>query len=166
MWVRWRSVADPGCLSRVRFFSSRIPDTGLTRSRIQIRIKKFKYHIFYPEMKKLILSSQIRSGMFIPDPWLRILDLEFLPSRIPVPYPGSRGEKTGSRIRNTVSIVAVWIRKYFFKIRICGSVILNYGSGFRRPNNNWSGVSCSGFNLNIFVAIEKKMICQIGTIVP
>jgi hypothetical protein len=38
-----RSVADPGCLSRIRFFfPSRIPDPRLKRSWIRIRIKEFK----------------------------------------------------------------------------------------------------------------------------
>jgi hypothetical protein len=38
-------IPDPGsgCLSRIRLFS--IPDPGLTRSRIRIRIKEFKYFL-------------------------------------------------------------------------------------------------------------------------
>jgi hypothetical protein len=35
------SVADPGCLSRVRIFT--IPDPGSKRFRIRICIKEFKY---------------------------------------------------------------------------------------------------------------------------
>jgi hypothetical protein len=46
------------------------------------------------------------------------------------------------------------IRKYFLRLGIRGSVILNYGSG--RPIMNPAG---SGSYLDIFVAVEK--ICQI-----
>ncbi len=72
------SVADPGCLSRIRilFFPSRI------------RIKEFKYFSLKNMVSEL---SEIWSGLLIPD-----LDPEFLH----IPGPGSRGQKgTGSRIR-------------------------------------------------------------------
>jgi hypothetical protein len=36
------SVADPGCLSRIRIFPSRIPDPESKRFRIRVRIKEFK----------------------------------------------------------------------------------------------------------------------------
>jgi hypothetical protein len=41
-------------------------------------------------------------------------------------YPGQRWSLLAAVLR---------IRKYFFRIRIRGAVILTYGSGFRRPNN-------------------------------
>jgi hypothetical protein len=51
------------------------------------------------------------------------------------------------------------IHKYFFLIRICRSVILNYGSGSRRPINYEHG------QIRIlsvhFVVTEKKICCQI-----
>ncbi len=93
-----RSVADPGCLSRIpgpTFFhpESRIririlsiPDPGF-----RIRIKEFKY--FNP--KNCFLSSRkydpgCSSRIRIPEP-----DPDFLP----IPDPRSRGQKgTGSRI--------------------------------------------------------------------
>ncbi len=70
------SVADPGCLSRIRFFhpGSWIPDMH-QRNSAQKMVSKI---------------SEIRSGLFIPDP-----DPDFLP----IPDPGYRGQKgTGSRI--------------------------------------------------------------------
>jgi hypothetical protein len=47
------------------------------------------------------------------------------------------------------TVPTMWIRKYCFRIRIRGSVILNYGSGHYR-------------DLAILVTIEK-ICCQIGT---
>jgi hypothetical protein len=76
------SVADPGCLSRIRIFPSRMgqKDSG---SRIPQRIKYF-------QPKKLFLSSQ----KYDPGCSSRIRVLIFF-------HPGSRGQKgTGSWIRN------------------------------------------------------------------
>jgi len=50
----------------------------------------------------------------------------------------------------------VWIRKNFFRILIRGSVILSYGSGSMLPVN--SHTDPSGSYLDIFVAIEKKIL--------
>ncbi len=67
------SVADPGCLSRIRFFPSRI------------LVKEFKY--FYPQ--KMVLSSK----KYDPGCSSRIRMLTFYPSRIqgskrhPIPDP-------------------------------------------------------------------------------
>jgi hypothetical protein len=47
------------------------------------------------------------------------------------------------------------ICEYLYRISVHGSVILNYGSGFRRPMNYGSGF---GSNLDIFVAIKKHVI--------
>jgi hypothetical protein len=47
-----RSVADPGCLSRIRLFPSRI------------RIKEFKYF----NTKKWSKLYELLYGLFIPDP--------------------------------------------------------------------------------------------------
>jgi hypothetical protein len=97
------SVADPGCLSRIRLFSipdpgselspSRIPDPNCLPPGSRIRIKEFKY--FNPQKtKKWFISSRKYDpgcSYRIPDP-----DADFLP----IPDPGSRGQKgTGSRIR-------------------------------------------------------------------
>jgi hypothetical protein len=49
----------------------------------------------------------------------------------------------------------LWIRKYFFLIRIRGSVILNYRFGSGRQINYRSGSY-----LDIFVAIGKNMFSQ------
>ncbi len=90
IYYHYNSVADQGCLSRIRIFS--IPDQKDSRSRIRIHITEFKY--FFP--KKFILNSRkydlgCSSPIRIPDP-----DLDFLP----IPDPGTRGQKgTGSRIR-------------------------------------------------------------------
>ncbi len=111
------SVADPGCLSRIpdptvfhpgsrnrtvsipdpgsELSQSRIPDANCLHPGSRIRIKEFKY--FNP--KKWFLSSRKYDpgcSSRIPDP-----DADLLP----IPDPGSRGQKgTGSRIliRNTV----------------------------------------------------------------
>ncbi len=72
------SVADPGCLSRIRLFS--IPDPGSELFPSWIRIKEFKY--FNP--KKWFLSSRKYDpgcSSRVPDP-----DADFLP----IPDPGSK----------------------------------------------------------------------------
>jgi hypothetical protein len=43
--IRFISVADPGCLSRIRIFPSRIQGQKDFGSRIRIRIKDFKYQV-------------------------------------------------------------------------------------------------------------------------
>jgi hypothetical protein len=77
------SVAGPGCLSR-------IPDPTFFHPGSRIRIKEFKY--FNPK-KWFLRSRKYDPGCssLTPD-----LDADFLP----IPDPGSRGQKgTGSRIR-------------------------------------------------------------------
>jgi hypothetical protein len=81
-------VADPGCLSRIRIFPSRIQDQKDSRSRIRIRIR-IKELIVFLTPKIVSKISEILSGMFIPDP-----DLAFLP----IPDPGVKKD-TGSRIQ-------------------------------------------------------------------
>ncbi len=77
------SVADPGGLSRIRLFPSRIPDPNFFHPGARILIKEFKY--FNPT--KWFLNFR----KYDPDP-------DFLP----IPDPRCRGQKgTGSRIRNT-----------------------------------------------------------------
>ncbi len=75
------SVADPGCLFRIRPFS--IPDPGSELSPSRIRIKEFKY--FNPKKaKKWFLSSRKYDpgcSSRIPDP-----DADFLP----IPDPGAK----------------------------------------------------------------------------
>jgi hypothetical protein len=51
-----RSVADPGCLYRIRIFTSRIQGQKYSGFLIRIRIKEFEY--FNPK----------NPGMNIPDP--------------------------------------------------------------------------------------------------
>jgi hypothetical protein len=58
-----------------------IPDPGLTRSRIRIRIKEFKYF----NSKNPNKFPKIRFGMFIPDPGSELF---------PIPDPGLK--QTGS----------------------------------------------------------------------
>jgi hypothetical protein len=85
------SVADPGCLSRIRLFSIPDPGSELFLSRIPD---------FNP--KKLFLSFMKHDpgcSSRIPDP-----DPDFLP----FPDPGSRGQKgtgSGIRIRHTSCIL-------------------------------------------------------------
>jgi hypothetical protein len=74
------SVADPGCLSRIRIFPSWIQGRKDSGSRIRIRINEFKY--FNP---KLFLGSR----KYDPECSSRIHILIF----IPIPDPGSRGQK-------------------------------------------------------------------------
>jgi hypothetical protein len=77
------SVADPECLSR-------IPDPTFFHPRSRIRIKEFKYF----NLKKWFLSSR----KYDPGCLSRIPDPD--PYFLPIPDPGSRGQKgTGSRIR-------------------------------------------------------------------
>jgi hypothetical protein len=88
------SVADPGCLPRIRIFS--IPDPGSEFFQSRIRIEEFKY--FCPKncfkVRGNIKYDQGCSSRFrIPDP-----DPDFLS----IPGPGSRAQKgTGSRMRIT-----------------------------------------------------------------
>ncbi len=80
LFIVRRSVADPGCLSRIQFFPSRI---RIFPSRIHI--KEFKY--FNP--KNFFLNSEIWSGLFIPDPgWGQ----KGTGSRIPDPQHWYAGE--------------------------------------------------------------------------
>ncbi len=74
------SVADPGCLSRIRIISSRIrifyiPDPGSASKNLSILTQTI--------VSKL---SEIWSGLFIPDP-----DPD--PDYLPIPDPWSRGQK-------------------------------------------------------------------------
>jgi hypothetical protein len=89
------SVADPGCLSRIRFFPSRIPNPGSKLSPPWIpdpgsALKNLS--ILTPKiLKKWFLSSK----MYDPGCASRIRMLTFYPSRIPdpgvkkAPDPGS-----------------------------------------------------------------------------
>jgi hypothetical protein len=56
---------------------------------------------------------------------------------------------TDTWYRTQPSVAVFWICKYFLRIRIRGSLILDYGSGSRRPINYRSGR---------FRAIEKKFV--------
>ncbi len=94
------SVADPGCLSRIRLFSipdrgsdvfpSRIPDPNCLHPGSRILIKEFKY--FYPQKsKKWFLSSKkYDPGCLsrIPDPGVK---------KAPNPGSGSATLVTGYR---------------------------------------------------------------------
>jgi hypothetical protein len=90
------SVADPGPAGS-DFFPSRIPDPNCLHPGSRIRIKEFKYFMYFNPKKWFLNSRKYEPGCSsrIPDP-----DDDFLP----IPDPGSRGQKgTGSRnrIRNT-----------------------------------------------------------------
>jgi hypothetical protein len=75
VWVIFS--ADPGCLSRIRLFSSRTLDPNCLHPGSRIRIKGFKY--FNPKkLKKWFLSS----GKYDPGCSSRIRMLTFYPSRI------------------------------------------------------------------------------------
>jgi hypothetical protein len=74
------------------FFPSRIPDPNFFHPGFRILIKEFKY--FYP--KKWFLSSR----KYDPGCSSRICIPDSDPDFLPIPDPGSRGQKgTGSRIR-------------------------------------------------------------------
>jgi hypothetical protein len=83
--LKFRSVADPGCLSRIRLFS--IPDPNFFHPVSRIRIKEFKY--INPKNGFEALGNMIRVCSS------RIRILTFYPSRIPdpgvkkAPDPGS-----------------------------------------------------------------------------
>ncbi len=87
--------------SRIRFFPSRIPDPGLTRSRLPDPCQTQRISVFFSH-KIDTQYSKIRSGMFIPDPgsWIWIF---FHPwSRIRISDPEiKKAPDPGSRIRNT-----------------------------------------------------------------
>ncbi len=55
-------------------------------------------------------------------------------------------------------IPVLWIRKFFYWIRIRGSVIMKYGSGSRRPIDYGSG--WIRILLDIFEAAEKKYVVK------
>jgi hypothetical protein len=75
------SVADPGCLSRIRFLSIPDPGTEFSHPRSRIRIKEFRY--FNPKNSFQTLRNMIR---FV-HPGSRIRILTFYPSRTPDPDP-------------------------------------------------------------------------------
>ncbi len=107
-------LCGSGCLSRIRYFPSRIPDPGLTRSRLPVPASK-NWSIF---------NSKISSGVFIPDPISRVWIFS-------IPDPGSRGQKsTGSRIRirNTAWSCGIWQEaveiEHYLRIRI---ILRNHG---------------------------------------
>jgi hypothetical protein len=54
----------------------------------------------------------------------------------------------------TLYFSVLWIRNYFF--RILGSVVLNYGSGSRRPINY--GFGRIRIPPDIFVVVDKNML--------
>ncbi len=87
------SVPDPGWLSRIRIFPSRIQGQKIPGSRIRIRIKEFKY--FNLTQKIVFKLSEIWGGIFIPD-----ADLDFL-SRPDLWSRGKKGAGSRIRIRNT-----------------------------------------------------------------
>jgi hypothetical protein len=98
------SVADKGCLSRIRIFSSRIQGQKDSGSRIRILIKEFKY--FNPKNFYGTMHSEM---MFIPDP-----DLDFLP----IPDPGVK--KAPDPRSGTATL-------YIFKIlqyKYCNTVLM------------------------------------------
>jgi hypothetical protein len=83
------SVADPGCLSRIRLFC--IPDPNCLHPGSRIRLKEFKY--FNPKKTKKWFLSSRKYDLGCSS---RIQMLTFYPSRIP--DPGVK-KGTGSRIR-------------------------------------------------------------------
>jgi len=98
------SVADPGCLSRIRFFHLGSRIQGQKDSGSRIRIKEIKYFLTL----KLFLSSRKNNLGCSSRTWI------FPPSRIP--DPGSRGQKSiESRIRinNTAQQAIQRILKVF-----------------------------------------------------
>jgi hypothetical protein len=92
------SVADPGCLSRIRIFPPRIPD-------LPQRIL-----VFYYNSKKMVSKlSEIWSGLLIPDP-------DFLPN----PDPGSAVKKTPDPGSGSATLVPVlsWLVYFDCFIRL------------------------------------------------
>ncbi len=87
------SVADPGCLSRIRLFS--IPDPGSELSPSRILIKEFKY--FIPKKSKKNGFQALKNMIRVVHPGSRIRMLTFSQlgfriqgsKRHPIPDPGS-----------------------------------------------------------------------------
>jgi hypothetical protein len=104
------SVADPGCLFRTSDPNFFHPGSEIFPTGSRIRIKEYKY--FNP--KKWFLNSRkydpgCSSRFRIPDPE---------PDFLPIPDPGSRGQKgTGSRLRNTAANLVKSINKNKIKIQ-------------------------------------------------
>ncbi len=77
----YRSVADPRCLSKIRFFPSRKPDAGLKRFRIPVSDLHQRIWVFSTQN----IDTKFAKNM-IPDPGSGSCS-------IPDPDPGSRGSK-------------------------------------------------------------------------
>jgi hypothetical protein len=71
---------------------------------------------------------------------------------------GSETESAQEESSPGLGSVTFVILKYFLRIRIRGSLILNYGSGSWRPVSYESGSIIYDNYLDIFVAIENKML--------
>jgi hypothetical protein len=120
------SVGDPGCLSRILFFThpgSRIPDPKIAmKDRGEkkfvvitfffqaINFTKLNYFIF-EMLKKIWASFQSIIELFTQKIVTKLSKIWVWDPRSgirkkPIPDPGSRGQKgTGSRIRNTDTII-------------------------------------------------------------
>ncbi len=113
--VLCNSFADQGCLSRIRVFF---------HSGFRIRLIEFKY--FNP--KKWFLSTQ----KYDPGVFPRITDSD--PDFLPIPDPGSRGQKgTGYRIPDpdpqhclTISIRPTWNKVRCLRLPFKGTVSRDY----------------------------------------
>jgi hypothetical protein len=109
---------------------SRIPDPGLTRSRIRIRIKEFKY--FLP--KKLVLSTQK-------------LDPECSSQ---IPDPGAKSTGSRIQIRNTEK------RHFDISVRQVRSI---KNLNIEHTNSEqWTGYRCGDLNHFIFPTIKRQTI--------
>jgi hypothetical protein len=83
----------------------------------------------------LVGGDPVDERVLLPGPadLLPHLSAERLPRRqLEQEAGGIQHLQARHRETNTPMRKVLWIRKYFFQIRICGPVILTYGSGSRR----------------------------------
>ncbi len=126
-------VADPGCLSRIKIFPSRIPDPGSKRYRIPDPHQRIKVYLTQKILFKLL---EIWSLMIVPDP-----DFDFYSSRIPVPGV-LKGTGSRIRIRNTVffCLFSHWLG--FLQLILIVETLLELGADV-----TWS--SCNIFSTQV-----------------
>jgi hypothetical protein len=124
-------TADPGCLSRIRTFPSRIQGS----KRFRIRIKEFKFF----NLKELFLSSRkydpgCSSRIWIPDPDLDFLPISDLGSRGEAPDLGSGSATMIFSLPCSLYLVKHGERRYRIYLPCCGSGMFILGPNFFHPD--------------------------------
>ncbi len=125
--------------------------TGKTLNRTYICIVSYTVSLDYSGLKSYITVSLLTFKNF-----LIAYRLVFIPT--------CQLSDCGTRRWAFSSFLPVfWIRKYFFRIRILGSVILHYGFGSGRPINCELARTPDPDPTKTFVWSLNKVCCQIGS---